>query len=291
MSKRLENLEQYAQETTNKIISILESGNINSNEWSKGWIGYKGCYNVVTNKAYRGMNQFMLSYLPYETPQYATFKQWQSLGCKVKKGERGHKIQIFSINKKEDKKTGEEKTFVYANIAYVFNAAQVEGNIPVLKEFKNPQSTIDQCELFAENCNIKTNFVPQDRAFYSEVTDSVTMPLYDQFKGNQEYYATLFHEYAHATGNKKRVGRKFGAAFGDDDYAFEELVAELSSVFTMQHLGFYDTAIREDHLQYLSSWLKALKNDNTFILKASSKATKGTEWLINQQQTDQVKTA
>ena len=51
----------------------------------------------------------------------------------------------------------------------------------------------------------------------------------------------------------------------------------------MQHLGFYDTAIREDHLQYLASWLQALKNDNQFIIKASSKATKAADWLINQQ--------
>ena len=69
------------------------------------------------------------------------------------------------------------------------------------------------------------------------------------------------------------------------------MIAELSSVFTMQHLGYYDTEIREDHLQYLKSWLQALKDDNKFILKASSKAIKSTEWLISQQQKENQKIA
>ena len=86
MSKRKENLNELAQKTTDKIIAILESGNMDNNAWSKGWIEHKGCYNVVTNTIYKGFNQFTLSMLDYPTPQYSTFKGWQSIDCKIKKG-------------------------------------------------------------------------------------------------------------------------------------------------------------------------------------------------------------
>ena len=282
-SKRKENLENFYQTTTDKIIARLENGNVDSNGWSKGWMQHKGCYNFDTGTVYKGMNQFVLSMLDYEIPMYSTYNGWKKIDCKIKKGQHGHQIQVFSINKKEDKKTGLEKTTFYADVKYVFNAAQVDGEIPEYETFTNPESSIDDIEKFAENCNIHTIFKFSNRAYYSATVNAVTMPKYEQFKGNEEYYSTLFHEYGHATGHDKRLGRKFGGSFGDTEYAFEELVAELTSVFIMQHLGFYDTAIREDHLQYLASWLQALKNDNQFIIKASSKATKAADWLINQQ--------
>lgn len=283
MSKRKENLNELAQKTTDKIIAILESGNMNNNEWSKGWIEHKGCYNVVTNTIYKGFNQFTLSMLDYPTPQYSTYNGWQSIDCKIKKGEKGHKIQVYSVKKKEDKDTGKEKTELYSNVAYVFNAHQVEGEIPAFESFKNPESTNDEIEKFISNCDINTIHKFSNSAYYSPMTNSVTMPNFEQFKGSIEYYSTLFHEYAHATGHKNRLNRKQSGNFGSSDYAFEELIAELSSVFTMQHLGYYDTAIRDDHLKYLSSWLTALKNDNTFIMKAMSKAVKASEYLINKQ--------
>tara|TARA_B100000424_G_scaffold220625_1_gene179455 strand:+ start:139 stop:1017 length:879 start_codon:yes stop_codon:yes gene_type:complete len=283
MTKRKENLNELAQKTTDKIIAILESGSMDNNAWSKGWIEHKGCYNVVTNTIYKGFNQFTLSMLDYETPQYSTFKGWQSIDCKIKKGEKGHKIQVYSINKKEDKKTGEEKTILYSNVAYVFNAQQVEGEIPPFENFKNPESTNNEIEKFISNCDINTIHKFSNKAYYTPLYDNVTMPKFEQFKGSVEYYATLFHEYAHATGHKDRLNRNMKGDFGSSDYAFEELIAELSSVFTMQHLGYYDTAIRQDHLKYLSSWLKALKDDNTFIIKAMSKAVKASEYLINKQ--------
>ena len=283
ISKRKENLENFYQTTTDKIIARLENGNVDSNGWTKGWMQHKGCYNFDTGTIYKGMNQFVLSMLDYEIPMYSTYNGWKKIDCKIKKGQHGHQIQVFSINTKEDKKTGLEKTTFYADVKYVFNAAQVEGEIPEYETFTNPESSIDDIEKFAENCNIHTIFKFSNRAYYSAIKNAVTMPKYEQFKGNEEYYGTLFHEYGHATGHEKRLGRKFGGSFGDSEYAFEELVAELTSVFIMQHLGFYDTAIREDHLQYLASWLQALKNDNQFIIKASSKATKAADWLIRQQ--------
>ena len=62
-SKRKENLENFYQSTTDKIIARLENGSVDSNGWTKGWMQHKGCYNFDTGTVYKGMNQFVLSML------------------------------------------------------------------------------------------------------------------------------------------------------------------------------------------------------------------------------------
>ena len=79
------------------------------------------------------------------------------------------------------------------------------------------------------------------------------------------------HELGHWTGAKPRLNRQFGKRFGDEEYAFEELIAELASSFLAGHLGFVDTTL-EGHAAYLDSWLKVLKNDKTAIFTACKQA-------------------
>ena len=97
----------------------------------------------------------------------------------------------------------------------------------------------------------------------------------------------FMHEYTHATKSKERVNRiandKHSAR---ERYAFEELVAELGAVYTMQTLGFYNVEPREDHVQYIKSWLQALKNNTDYIFQASSKANTAVNWMMNQQPKD-----
>ena len=70
-----------------------------------------------------------------------------------------------------------------------------------------------------------------------------------------------------------------GKRFGDNAYAAEELIAELGAAFTCAHLGL-STEPREDHAQYLESWLRVLKADSRAIFTAASKAQQATDWLI-----------
>ena len=72
---------------------------------------------------------------------------------------------------------------------------------------------------------------------------------------------------------------QLGKRFGDNAYAAEELIAELGAAFTCAHLGL-STEPREDHAQYLASWLRVLKADSRAIFTAASKAQQATDWLI-----------
>jgi antirestriction protein ArdC len=117
------------------------------------------------------------------------------------------------------------------------------------------------------------------RAFYSPTFDSVQMPARESFKSADGLYGTLFHELGHWTGHESRLARTYGRRFGDDAYAFEELVAELTAAFVCGSQGFAAPA-REDHASYIASWLRTLQRDPRAFMTAASAAQKAADLII-----------
>lgn len=115
----------------------------------------------------------------------------------------------------------------------------------------------------------------QDSAFYRKSTDEIVLPLKRQFKrgktaediyaDGQEFYSTAIHEMIHSTGAKGRLNRTFGS-FGDNNYAHEELVAELSAAFIGNNIGF-KTEVQENNAAYLDAWLAICKEKPNELLK------------------------
>ncbi len=73
-----------------------------------------------------------------------------------------------------------------------------------------------------------------------------------------------------------------GKRFGDDAYAVEELVAELSACFLCAELGISNSP-RADHAQYLAHWLKVIRADNRAIFTAASAASRCVQYLVDLQ--------
>jgi antirestriction protein ArdC len=95
------------------------------------------------------------------------------------------------------------------------------------------------------------------------------------------YVATKFHEYAHSTGHESRLNRPgimAVAAFGGEDYSFEELVAELTSAYLCARNGINNTL--ENSTGYIQHWLQVLKNDKNMLMKASGKAMAAVEYIL-----------
>ncbi len=118
-----------------------------------------------------------------------------------------------------------------------------------------------------------------NQAYYAPATDHIQMPPFQAFAENVGYYSTLAHEHTHWTAPRPGVIASLGKRFGDSAYAAEELIAELGAAFTCAHLGL-STEPREDHAQYINSWLKVLKADSRAIFTAASKAQQATDWMI-----------
>lgn len=129
---------------------------------------------------------------------------------------------------------------------------------------------------------------PADQAFYRPSTDAIVLPMKEQFKlgktpeevyhDGMEYYSTALHEMAHSTGHESRLDRKFGAQ-GTDNYAHEELIAEMTSALVGSTMGF-DRKILENNANYLSGWLSRLRDKPETITTIMTDVGKASDMII-----------
>ena len=162
---------------------------------------------------------------------------------------------------------------------WVFNVAQIDGlaadiTTPAVVDF-NASQDAEQI-LTSSKARIDYGF---DKAFYSNRHDRIFLPERERFTTRENFYATALHELTHWTGHESRLNRQFGKRFGDDAYAFEELVAELGSAFTVGQLGMIDATV-ETHADYVNCWLKVLKGDKRAIFTAAGQAAKAADFIL-----------
>lgn len=273
------------ERVTNAIIEAIEQGTQTFvMPWHKS--GGKLPFNALNANPYQGINTILLwceaRARGYVHDGWATYKQWAEKGCQVRKGEKASPIIFYKELVKENEQGEEEKRRIVKSYA-VFNAAQVDGyDLPDLTG-KPPVERLEAVEAAIRKTGIPVT-EEGDRAFYRPSSDTVTMPDSRLFKGEGEerqeaWYSVLFHELGHATGHPSRLDRQMGQRFGDDAYAAEELVAELTAAYCMARLGL-SSHPRDDHAAYIQSWLKALKNDKKLIFVAAAKAQAATDYLL-----------
>ena len=68
--------------------------------------------------------------------------------------------------------------------------------------------------------------------------------------------------------------------FGCEDYASEELVAELGSVMILSEVGIPVNIPNSG--AYIKGWLKALKSDKSLVFTAASKASKAVTLMMGE---------
>jgi antirestriction protein ArdC len=222
----------------------------------------------------------------YAAPIWMTFKQSKELGAHVRKGEEGSLVVYADkiIRTETDAETGEdaERAIPFMKGYTVFNVEQIDG-LPS-HYYAKPEAGTDSVRRIA---HAESFFAATgagivhggSRACYVPSTDNIHMPCIDFFRDAESYYATLAHETTHWTRHKSRLDRDFGRKrFGDEGYAFEELVAELGSAFLSADLEL-TPEVRDDHAAYIASWIKVLKDDKRAIFTASSYAQRAADFL------------
>jgi antirestriction protein ArdC len=290
------------QKVTDTIIEALEAGVA---PWARPWSDRPGDaarngvhVNRASNRPYSGVNVWLLEWdrwvRGFTSNEWLTFKQAKKLGGSVKKGERSSMIVFWKIIKKTetDPVTGEDKKVTIPLLRYynVFNIEQCEGIAP-REERTEVEEVADLPEdervamveefIAATGADIRTG---GNRACYSPMHDTITLPEFGRFNCGGAYYATALHELVHWTGAKKRLDRLEWASFGSESYAKEELVAELGSAFLCTEFGI-EAGLQ--HAEYIGNWIKALQNDKKLIFAASSRATKAATYLKEQAGTEE----
>jgi len=286
-------------EVTSIIVKSLEEGQA-SGKWEMPWHSFSSMpQNAVTKKQYRGVNVPLLwicqQQRGYASGHWATYKQWQEAGAQVRKGEKGAPIVFWKkIDIEPQGEDAEEETRMFARYSTVFNAAQVDGfelHAPVPAEI----TLDDNCMAFIEATGAVIEH-GHPMACYNILRDRIEMPRKELFRdtiaasASHGYFTTLAHEICHWSGAKHRLNRALNNRFGDQDYAFEEIVAELGAAMLCASLG-VASAPRDDHAQYIKNWLKALKDDQRFIFSAASQAQKAVDYLFSLQPQEQQEAA
>ena len=269
---------------TAEIITMIENAQASNSDWTMPFKSLGGKpTNALTGKAYRGLNSLWLGLLGYRT--VATYRQWLELGYQVQKG--GKSVTISAPMNVKDKKTGESKMIGFRP-ASVFPPSEVlhaETGEPWVEPEIDAVDLTERLEIadqYVANLGFDIRHSGEGRAYYQPAGDFIHMPERAAFSATktssatENYYSTLLHESAHATGHKSRLDRL--DLKNRKGYAFEELVAELSAAFLCNQLDVAG-APRDDHAQYLASWLKALDGDNDYIFKAASEAQKVVDWM------------
>lgn len=279
-----------------QIIENMKNGYVMPRwSWDKSAFPCTQISNPVSNARYRGAN-FLKLYLEMMNNQYTdnrwmTFKQAQSKGWKVKKGAKGVRLEkyIFDKDVEEENEKGEKERKKVrlkrpmVNSFVVFHASQIDG-IPELeiKELKPLEydEVLEMADVFKESSCCPITETKEGRAYYSPHDDKIVLPLRDSFIDQTAFLATQLHEMVHSTGHKSRLNRDMANCFGSEDYAREELRAELGCFFIETDMGLVlnDEHVNS-HTDYLKNWIQCLEEDPNELYRAISDAQKAADFL------------
>ena len=222
----------------------------------------------------------------FESDYWLTFKQAQSLGGQVRKGEKGSLVTFWKLYTTQDKATGEELNVPVLRHYTAFNATQVDGLQPPDKVPNEPQKVftpIARAQAIVDGYQAGPTTVHRGSlASYRPSEDQVQIPGPNRFETPESYYSTLFHELSHSTGHSSRLDRGLDRdpkPFGSPDYSREELVAELSAAFLCATAGISPPVI-EQSAAYLDGWIKVLKGDHRLVVAAAGAAQKSADRIL-----------
>jgi antirestriction protein ArdC len=275
------------ERVTNAVIEALEAGVV---PWDKPWKNIGGVpRNLNSGRPYRGMNIFMTAMTAmskgYGDARWATFNGIKKAGGSVRKGEKGTLVILWKPIEKKDASGDVIDKFLILKGYTVFNVEQADfpNGVP---------SDGTETELRAHDENAAAEAIIADyterenltltrggnSAHYTPALDSVALPTPEQFVSGEAFYAIAFHELVHSTGHKTRLDRKLSTGFGGEDYAAEELVAELGASMISAVAG-TDSPI-ERSASYIASWLRVLRDDKKFVVQAAAKAQRAADLIL-----------
>jgi antirestriction protein ArdC len=303
---------------TKKIIADFE----NDHNWESGINDtfdddvFLTAFNFKTKKPYRGINQLLLGDMfgtgSLQNPFYLTFNQVKELKGTIRKGAKSHDAIFYTIlYKYKDFKTTDRKKFIeylksrgdfkpeeiatvvaqngygILRIYNVFNGKDIDGIDFKLADLKATVSNekIEIADKIIEKYPAPAPAIKYGgkQPFYERVRDYVQMPKKTSFNDIRIFYAVMFHELVHSTGSVNRLNREKGAKFGDNKYAFEELVAEIGACFLSATCGFL-YYVNKNANAYIKGWrqgiIAELKEDNKGIFKAAALAQKAVDFML-----------
>jgi antirestriction protein ArdC len=296
---------EFHQQLIADIIRIMNDEEL---YWKKEWVVTQR--NLLTNHIYTGNNAIELSITAYirdyKDCRWMTLNQMQRNRYEFKKPEsvRTEGVTIllvqyedkfkekrFNPNAEPYKSLDDTKKLWYRTnyvtvhfIPYkVYNCSLIDGVLPIQSMSIDSNARNQKIEELISEPFVPIYYDGYDRAFYRIEEDKVHLPLRDTFNSLSAFYGTAMHELAHATGHQSRLQREIRNYFGDEGYAYEELVAEFSSILLQLEYG---CVLSQEHIKnhaaYLQSWKKYAKEDPFILPNALSDANSAVNYIKKQ---------
>lgn len=282
-------------------------------DWRKPWFD-GSCAGMPVNgemREYNGINIFWL-WITCETrgwqmPVFMTYNRIKQTGAHVLKGETSTPVFFWRLIAKNDNgkyvdaKDAQDgaKVFPVLKTFDVFNVEQtsIKKDAPEVWEKLKKRIPIEDapvhdggqyvCEdidtLAAGGWFCPVHIGKSSRAYYSPSRDCINVPTKEQYFGDfnesgMQYYSTLLHEMAHSTGHASRLNRTMNTDQNSEDYAREELVAELTAAVIGHGYGF-NTHVQEQNAAYLKGWLGCIKREPKYLLKVMGDVAKAVNMI------------
>lgn len=278
--------DELRQQITDQIVDALKQGE--TPFWVRPWSDDPNCgspVNLATQKGYRGINPLLLMWAGIKnklTSRYwASYQQWKSMGGQVRKGSKGTTVVFYRVFEKEARQSDDaaDRFFVLRHYT-LFNLDQVDGEH--LDKYR-PGSAVDgtaecvrdQWVVRADDAITATKAVIHyggNKAYYDPSGDTIQIPHRTQFKELSEWYSTHFHELGHWACPRLDI---------KCEYAMGELIAELTSAFVSWQLDIPQGQDLANVKAYLASWLRAMEDDQKWILKAAASASRAADLILS----------
>ena len=289
--------QQFTEQVSKRVIKQIGEDKA---PWQKGWDKATSAdqppYNPVSGKRFKGLNSIQLRSVAeergYSDPRWMTYNTANKIGAKIRKGERGTRVEYLRFPPKDESKTqGEagdkagkeqERPKITHQTYVVFNAEQVE-RMPALElqQPKQPrqEETCERAErlLQASGANIEQK--DSDWSYYNAESDKIVLPEQKDFKSPEHYYSQAVHELGHWSGHESRMNREAmrPGASSEKDQAKEEMRGEMAS---MTVAGKLSLPKEPTYGQHNEAWTEAIKNDPGELRNAARDADKMADYVL-----------
>lgn len=288
------------EQVTHKLVALMEQG---INPWRKPWSHCTDELAVshTNGKPYSLLNQILLG---FRAGEYLTFNQIKKEGGSVKKGAKSEVIVFWHCGDfkpvkspdggDDENEDSDDKQWIawknpilkYYRVFHIDDTEDIKAKYPQKEpELISNINPIEKAENTANNyCNrsgVRLVIQKSNSAYYRPSTDTVTVPLREQFAEISEFYSTLFHELTHSTGHPSRLNRLAGGIHkASERYSREELVAEIGSAACLSRLGIECKETEENSAAYLKSWARFISGDPRAFIVAAGKAEKALDLIF-----------
>lgn len=298
-------VDEARKEVVERVLKLMKEKDLS---WIREWsLSTCAPYNAESGRKYSGGNRLYLMG-KYDDPRWFTFAQAKRQEFFPRKGEKSSLVEYWKPRQAYKDSEGNLINIVngeipegatpitwlkLAGVFHVFNAAQLvnaDGEPYPDLEDGEPDPVLDEAlcskaDKLIETSRCRINEIRSNSAYYSPSQDEITVPLRTKFRSMESFLGTLTHEMTHSTGIV--FGRNVRNGFGTKDYAYEELVAELGSLFCCMDLGIEKAAELEsdenfeNHAAYLKSWMENLADDPAYLFRAAAEADKACSFIMN----------